>query len=522
MTRDRNMPRLRDSGEILGQDFLSIDIEALITKIAGRSFRSPHHYPVELVRSALARGARSVDVTIGRSRVEVRDDGPPLAADVLENLERVFDSRIDAPERQEALAGFESEQGIGILAAFAPSPREVCVETGAGKESGTRLVFRSGAGPRREKSGALSGTVVRVLRTGSDPGREAQTLVDYCKYAGARIMLNGSLISRHHAGGQAMASTDLRNLEGADGATLWIPVIGDLCRVWMLDHGVRWNQAVFAPPSGFVYEASVECPGRLPEGFSGRAREAAAGLYRTMAGQVEDMPPDRKERAQELLFLHYVQTREIVFLGDVKLFPVLGAGPCLSLKEIGALSSEGLVYALRADDDPGRYDTRSPTVLVLTPAQWEFLVEHAHVPLSKPVPTPSADPWPARLGRRLRAAADAAVSRFRLGLLRPVEKRDLSEGETLLLDMISKELESGRFRMPGLDRGESVKVLVSNTGGKAPGRLISHRGERVLALFRRSPVLRKASRAVKKDPANIAMVLSLLADGREGLLAGGV
>jgi hypothetical protein len=103
-----------------------------------------------------------------------------------------------------------------------------------------------------------------------------------------------------------------------------------------------------------------------------------------------------------------------------------------------------------------------------------------------------------------------------------VEKRDLSEGETLLLDMISKELESGRFRMPGLDRGESVKVLVSNTGGKAPGRLISHRGERVLALFRRSPVLRKASRAVKKDPANIAMVLSLLADGREGLLAGGV
>jgi hypothetical protein len=516
MTRDRNMPRLRDSGEILDQDFLSIDIEALITKIAGRSFRSPHHYPVELVRSALARGARRVDVTVSRSRVEVRDDGPPLAADVLENLERVFDSRIDSAERQEALARFESEQGIGILAAFAPSPKDVFVETGSGGKS-VRLIFNSGASPRREKGKDLSGTIVRVLRTGSDAAREAQTLVDYCKYASTRVMLNGRLISRQQAGEQAMASTDIKDLPGASGATLWIPVVGDLCRVWILDHGVRLNQAVRAPSSGFVFEAAVECAGRLPEGFTASAGKAAADLYRIMAEGYEDMPPPGKERVQELLFLHYVQTRDIVFLGHVRLFPVLSGGPYLSLEDIRKLSSGGLVYALQTDDDPGLYDTRSPTVLVLTPAQWEFLVEHADVPLSKPVPTPSADPWPKRLGRRLRAAAEAAVSRFRLGLLRPVERDELSEGETLLLDLIAGELESGRFRLPGLDRGETVEVLVSDTGGRAPGRLISHRGKRVLALFRQSPILRRASRAVEKDPANIAMVLSLLAGGREKL-----
>ena len=515
MTDRGDIGRLRDSGEILDADFLSIDIEALLRKLPGSSFRSPHHYPVELVRAALLRGAARVEVEIDRSRVVVSDDGGALDETSLERLVGVFDPGKPAHLRQEALAFFESERGITLLAAFTPSPEEVVIETGTG-EGRKRVVFRRGRTPRTRALEGGKGTSVAITRAEGSPARERETVAEYCRYARASVVLDGKLVSGTAAHEKGLVSTALPGWSRIGEILLWIPVEGDMCRVRMLDHGIRWDQKVYASKRGLVYEAAVECAGELPDDFTERAGKAALGLYQDLVRQYDASPRKIRDRIQELLFLHYRQRRDASLLEGLPLFPVHGDGRVLSFDEVQRKASDGIVYAMRSDDDPDRYQTRSSTVLVLTPGQWEFLAEHAGVPLAAPVPVPAADPWHVRLLRRIRTAARDTADRMRLGLLRPLGKDDLDEEEGLLVDEVSSQLEQGRFLLPGIPAGARVEVIMSDRGRSLPGRVLRHEGRLVLALFRRHPLTRKAALALKNDPANILMVLPLLTGGHDG------
>ena len=122
----------RDSqGNELDQ-LLDIDVDAELRKLCERSFRSPQHYPVELVRSALARGARRVLVEIKRDRVVVDDDGEGLRRAQRDALSVLLDRRASASARQAAVPELERPVGLGLLASLAPAPRLVIIESAGG------------------------------------------------------------------------------------------------------------------------------------------------------------------------------------------------------------------------------------------------------------------------------------------------------------------------------------------------------------------------------------------------------
>ena len=104
---------------------LSIDVEAHLQKIATHTFGSRHHYPVELVRLALSRGANRVQVTIKPTKLEILDDGKGIDKKDLAGLQIILDRKRGAQEREQAILKFKTARGIGLLVLFAPGPQKI-------------------------------------------------------------------------------------------------------------------------------------------------------------------------------------------------------------------------------------------------------------------------------------------------------------------------------------------------------------------------------------------------------------
>jgi hypothetical protein len=516
MTIEKIMPGLEATGEKLDPDFLSIDIEALLRKLPGRTFRSPHHYPVELVRAALVRSASRVEVRLSRQSAVITDDGPGLDDVTLASLASVFDPALPPQKRQEALASFENESGIGIIAAFAPSPSEVVIETGGAAGGARRLVLRRGRSPVTQDMEKQSGTRIVISRKEGDPGKEKEAVGDYCRFAEAEILVNGRLISRLRGREDQIASEKLAPWEACSGGWVWIPGEGDTCRVWLLDRGVRWHLSVYPPDQGMVYEASVECGGKRPVGCTRHIREVALELYRRMAAEYPGQGRGGAQRVEELLFLHYRHTSDASVVESFAPFRVLPGRRRMSLAEIRDRAKEGPLYAIRINENKDDYDTKSLTVLHLTPNQWEFLVEHAGVRLSAPLPSPRSEPWHVRLLRRVGSAVSNVAARAAFGMLRPVPEGSLLQDEKLLVELVSAELAAKRFRLPGAGDDAAAKVVMSDGWGRTPGRILTRGGRKVLALSRRSRRVREAASALMKDARNITLVLPMLTGGHDG------
>ena len=88
----------------------------------------------------------------------------------------------------------------------------------------------------------------------------------------------------------------------------------------------------------------------------------------------------------------------------------------------------------------------------------------------------------------------------------------LTARERDLLETVSSTLASGSYTLPGASP-DSVFVIYSHHAGRSPGRLLDHRGRRVLAISRRHPLVEHACLALDRDPGNIRMVLPMLTRG---------
>jgi hypothetical protein len=123
---------------------LSIDVDAHLEKLATRSYRSPAHFPVELVRSALKRGAEKIDIQIEKNRFEIRDDGRPLDSTQLELLKSLLDTAAADKSREQAIIDLQDSDGIGLLAIFSSSPTRIDILT-SGQSKEHILAFDRGA-----------------------------------------------------------------------------------------------------------------------------------------------------------------------------------------------------------------------------------------------------------------------------------------------------------------------------------------------------------------------------------------
>jgi hypothetical protein len=496
-----------------GDDLFSIDVDSLIGKVAARTFRSPHHYPV--VRAALGRGAGHVRVSVDRTSLAVRDDGEGVPEDSLAGLVRVFDRSLAPAARQAALASLEDGGGAGLLAALAPSPSRLEIDTAGGGGRGWTVTVEGGQARRRPASRPIEGTRVRLVRRG-DPRAERRALSEWCAFARASVVVDGEQVGGHGPPPDAIARREV-NRGGRRRGVVWIPARGDACRVEVLEAGIRRSELVGPPEEGLVFEAALE----IDEGGVSAARsdliETARGLYEDLPRLHRHAPPSVRPRIEQLLFLHHRRTHETRLLDAVAPFATLGPGPGMGLSEVRRRVREGDVRAIEVGDDPRRYQTRGIVVLALTPAQREFLTAHAGVDVGPPPPAPSRPSWTRRLGRRLTSWWKRLAGGMHAALVDVAGPQDVDPAHRALESALRDALAAGRVELPPGAAGGPPRVVMSRNGTSRPGRLLEIAGRWTIVVHLRHPLLPRACRALERDPRNLAVIVAWLTAGQAAM-----
>jgi hypothetical protein len=509
MSDDRLMDALAGRGPSLDAEFLSIDVDAQLRKMSSRSFRSPHEYPVELVRDALRRGATRVDVRIGRRNVVVGDNGATRDSRQVKKLHRLLNPQLPSWERHTALEELSAAGKLGILAAWAPAPSLVQVYS-----DGSGWSWSAG-----EEATQLADCPTRhnlvVIRRRSDGWRkERSELAEACRFSPVKIVLDGKECGVHMGLLHDLIAAPVNPIAGVAGGMVWIPRRGDVCRVHLLEHGVRWKTAAFsASKTGFVFEAAIECAGRLPDEARRNLRGSALRLYFALVNSYEALPSEMRKRVDELIFSHYRATGDNVIVDRFGAFMRLQDRRLLSYRDVKQMVTQGPVSVLKPGERPQRYCIDAAHTLVLTPRQRDFLADEG-IPLASPRPRPRTPArlrsWLFDLGARLRKVR----GRFGMASSNILPAEQMEPEENLLLEQLEAMVNQQRFILPWALGSEPAGVRLLR--GRRGPRVVRRDGGALLLLHRHHPWTRLSVDAVQSDPGNIRMVLPLLTRGHEG------
>ena len=116
------------------------------------------------------------------------------------------------------------------------------------------------------------------------------------------------------------------------------------------------------------------------------------------------------------------------------------------------------------------------------------------------------------LGRALRTAAGASLA----GGRRSIRREDMEIGEAALVDGFAHALRTGRCYMPGLEGVREIPVVLVKGGAWRPAATIQTGREPRVVLHRANRDVRRATRAVARDPELIYLALPLLFNGHDG------
>lgn len=492
------------------RELLTIDIESELRKLTTAQLQGPWQLPAELVRRAIAGGARAVDVELGRGSVKVRDEGRPIEREQLLALAHLLDRGATAERRHRALLALEAAGALALLGL--PALGEVRVEIVARGEGLRRRLEFSGQGHARlheetDESGRR-GTTVEVHGAVLDPARARAYLADVCRFAPGEVRVDGQAIAGGLAGyfsGRELSLPQFR-LRGS----VALSHRGEQARVWLLVNGVVSTHVGVARAPCF--EAMVELGDKIAAGelpvtaTSADLREAItpaldalvdAGVRLMLAvgPQVTQLPPASQSRLLHLL-LQALRCRrrvaEILALPVVSALVGRGNRTLLPLEVLPEMAKTEPIFVLGPEQDPEAFALPESAVLILDTAERGMLAEllglrFRPVPQRQDVALPAA----ARLGRGLGRMWQALrPSR------RPIAEAALTPGERQLLVLLRVALKGG---------AGAPEVVELCAGSGAPLRV----GEALL-LGRGHPDVRAAVAAAERGevwvyPAAIAL-----------------
>ncbi len=508
-----------------GRSLFSIDVDAHLKKAATHTFGSPSHYPVELVRAALRRGARKVDVRIGFDRVQVTDNGPGMDRAAIDTLRSLLDPAQPAAVKEAAVESVQARGGFGHLALFAPSPTKIRVENVSvlGK---THFLFQDGKLVKLYACDLNIGTRITLFaRLHRDMVREKEVLRVYCRSVRQEIRLNKRLISGGPRLSRQMATLNIPGSGQIVGGVIGIPHTGDLCRLQLLDCGIPYRYATLPPYRGFVFEAAVEdgggSDGEVTKKLLNHLVEYAVHLYKWLGRHHSEAPSGVQARIEELIFGYCRLTESAPGSGDLSLldhfslFRVYQTGHMLSYSQVVRHFGGSPVYAVPRHRERLRYNTTGKTVLSLTREQADFLVNHKKLSITflssvlrKEKRIPTFLYLLKGFSRRVILSLLPLPSEEAF-----ISREELSLEERGFIDALNGSLSrSGKFQATRLHTLEAVMVSsgwpypsVPSRGGK--------RGDGTsypLLIRRHHPLVVKAVRAVEADPANVEIFVPLL------------
>ena len=496
---------LKSPSRVLPTGLLSIDVAAHLKKLAAHTFGSRSHYPVELVRLALSRGAERVELTIKPGRVEIQDDGREIEASQLESLSRLLTPDRPAGERELAIESLKTRQGIGLPAIFSPSPHRVVIENASRIEKKSILI-KGGTLIESTSCGIDSGTRIIIYRNGGDVKQEKEILQDYCRAAPKDIVVNGKALEKKALlTPPPIVALKLDGSQGVGEGLVGIPIKGDLCKILFLDQGIPYFGATLRPWKGFIFSLAVEYPGELTGSFLNRLTEPLSRLYCRLAQRYPTYPEPLRERVEELLFKHnrLIGDRRLVNLFSP--FKVLANSPHpLSLSQVSGKASQGILYAIPAAENPARYDTQGGTTLILRRNQVDFLVNFHHLPLHFLSPV-KYHKKPLQIFRKGIEKLKKSISRLLAAGRKIRDNNELTDEEQDFIKALTRHLSAQGFKNANLLPGLEIETAMINGRGISPVVFKDHR----LLINRGHPLVRKALRAYRLDPRSIELAAAI-------------
>jgi hypothetical protein len=469
---------------------LGIDVGAEIRKLAEAQIESAWQLPAELVRLALRAAARTVEVSIGSSRVTLDHDGPGLPPLMLPALADLLDEGLSPAVRHRALGRLESASAFGLIALAGLGYSRLRVETPGGA-----LDHRRGRRPQRPEPRA-GDTRVEIDGLGLQAERARAWLEAACRFTPVKIRLDGRDLRK---GFRDALVEDV--LAAPVSGRIALPRTGDTSLVWLLQDGLVAAHVTVADAPCF--EAVLEMPKGPGPVTAAALRDAAAphldalairarDLALLLGGRIDSLDDSDQRRVRHLLLKAALSGAPPELLA-LPLFPALvyQGAPArrFSLLELGraAEAEGGRVAALYPDQDPTRCVPSGRVAFVLDAQERSALSQLLGLAFCSCVPRPASRSLRARLASGLAAASARAQSvLLRLRHPRegpPVEAASLSVAERALLAGLAKQLDA------------SLEVRLGQ--GQGP---LRRPGGRYWLLPRRNTLVRAGLRLTVLDP----------------------
>jgi uncharacterized protein (DUF2384 family) len=515
------------------QQLFSIDVEAHLKKAASHTFGSPAHYPVELVRAALRRGAKVVNITITRAHIQVKDDGNGLTTKDIETLICLMDPVRDESEKELAVESLQTREGLGLLAIFAPKPSQITVQSVPSSSSAHKpasIHFKGNRLKTGVKSDLVSGTQITLYSKHRDVEHERQLLEVFCKSVPAprQILLNTRVISGQPFLIRQMATIEVPDTHGYGGGQMGIPRNGVLCHLRLIDRGILWHHLTLAPQQGFVFDAVIEFTGdaaEIPKDLIDHLLKSAARLYRWLSKRYSTSAPYHQDRIEELIFLQCRASGDLSLVHQFSPFKLYNSLYSLDLTRVREKVSSGALYAVPRKKENFYYNIGTPTsrtILSLTREQADLLINYLKLPIIFLSPIKKKTfRW-----RGIREKMATWGRRFLLSLLplprKTIPTQKLNPPESLFLKTLNRYLEKHPDIFSSMTNAPSyVKRTAVMIQSRRPfpayfvdsGKVKLENADESVSYFmirRDHPLVQRAVEAVQQDTRNIEIFISLL------------
>jgi hypothetical protein len=502
----------------------SIDVEAHLRKAASHTFGSPAHYPVELVRAAIRRGATRVDITIGKKFLRVKDNGTGLDQPDLETVTCLVDPGRSAADKEAAVETLQSREGLGLLAIFAPYPHEIVLENISAKtDAASTIHFRDNRYTTSNSCAIDRGTCITLSGKHRDDTRENRLVEIFCRSIPkpVEIRLNNRGIGGEPVLTKQMGIIDLDADSFCSGGQIGIPRYGNLCHLRLLDSGIPWHHLSLPPQKGFVFDAAVEYTGDandIKRAFIRGLTLHAERLYRWLCRRYSTAEHYHQDRIEELIFNHCKLTGDLSLVHQFKPFKLYNSPHSLDLVRVREKASSGTLYAVSRKKENLYYNTgsgNSRAVLSLTRKQADLLINHLDIPITFLSPVRKRHYRWHRFKESL-----VKISKLLILALLPTPKTFLSPdqltaAEMVFLSTLNRYISDHPEIFPLLpvravmaESRRPFPALLVN-----PNRLKTGHGEgiwRYCVIRRNHPLVRKAVKMVRTDPKNIEIIVPLL------------
>lgn len=480
------------------RELLRIDIEAELRKLTVAQLQGPWQLPAELVRRAVRAGATRIDVELSRGGCVVRDDGEPLAADQLAELQAMLDPRAAAERRHRALLALEGAGGLALLALAGLGATQIEVRaTSGGKRRQLTWLSRHVHPTLSEAADPSGPRGTEVLLRGAelDPARARSWLRDVGRFAPGELRVDGQTINHGRSSYLASESFAIGPKDQPPRLRGHVAVAahGEQARVWLLHGGVvATHLGLSSVP---CFDAIVELGAEAPLQATAADLRAAVnphisaladlgvGLLIHLARRLPEVEQLATQARIVTLLLQAVRTRRR--LRELMAVPFLPSwtpqgsqrpkgrpARWLSLADLPTSDQarsggeHPVVLALYPEQDPDDYALPEAPVLRLDAAERSTLTELFGLRFRAPPPRADADPL-----SRLRAALRQGAYRsgqllarlLHLGPGAPLPDSALGSEERQLLADLRAALRGGS------GAPESVQLCAGRAGPQLRG-----------------------------------------------------